>query len=98
MTKEKRRQEADAYLHEIMRLLKLYVDVTYIGQEPYKGDFFKVFAEAFRSGYCTIGYRYDQDKDRLVPCKSQRPLISGDEIWSFAKNPGLGPCRDDGGR
>jgi len=88
MTKKEWRQQADAYLHEIMRLLKLYEEVTYIGQEPYKGDFFKVFAEAYRSGYCTLGYRYDEEKDRLVQCKAQRPLISGDAIWSFAKKQG----------
>ena len=77
MTKKEWRQQADAYLHEIMRLLKLYEEVTYIGQEPYKGDFFKVFAEAYRSGYCTLGYRYDEEKDRLVQCKAHAPSFRG---------------------
>ncbi len=32
---------------------------AYIGQEQYKGDFFKVFKEAYRGGYC--------DRDRAQP-------------------------------
>ena len=88
MTKREWREQADAYLKEIMSLLRLYEGVTYIGQEPYKGDFFRIFAEAYRNGYCTVGHRYDVEKDHLVPCKAQRPLISGDAIWSFAVNQG----------
>jgi hypothetical protein len=85
MTKKEWREQADAYLHQILELLKCYEEVTYIGQESYKGDFFKVFAEAYRNGYCAIGERFDVKKGHWVPCKAQRPRISGEAIWSFAE-------------
>jgi hypothetical protein len=67
--------------------LKLYEDVS-IRQEPYKGDFFRIFADAYRSGYCTPGYRPDAEKMHLVLCRAQRPQISGDVIWNRAKSQG----------
>jgi hypothetical protein len=89
MTKKEWQQQADAYFQKIMKLLENYEEVAYIGQEPYKGDFFKVFAEAYRSGHCTFRYRSDFEKDRLVPCKAQPPfIISGEKIWSVAKSQG----------
>ena len=97
MTKKTWRQQADTYLHEIKRLLKLYEQVTYIGQEPYKGDFFKVFAEAFRSGYCTLGDRYDEEKDRDVQCKAAPPHFGGCNLV-ICEEAGMGSCRDDGRR
>jgi hypothetical protein len=87
--------EADRFLDEILGLLKAYEDVDWIGQEPYKGDFFKTFASAYRSGFCTIARRYDRATDRLVPCKEQRPLICGDEIWAYAKRQGWVRAEDE---
>ena len=50
MTRKEWRGQADHYLHQILQLLQFYEEVAYIGQEPYKGDFFKVFAEGARHG------------------------------------------------
>ncbi len=88
ITKKQWRQQANDYLQRILRLLKIYEGVDSIGQGPYKGDFFKIFADAFRSGYCTPGHRADKEKGTVVRCKAQRPLICGDEIWAYAKSQG----------
>src|SRR6266478_4408913 len=87
MTKNQWRQQANEYLHRILHLLKIYEEVDSIGQGPYKRDFFKIFADAYRSGYCTPGYRADKEKGCFVRCKAQR-LISGDAIWAYAKSQG----------
>ncbi len=40
-------------IQEVLSLLELHIKGdAYIGQEQYKGDFFKVFKEAYRGGYC----------------------------------------------
>ncbi len=47
-------------IQKVQSLLELHIKQdAYIGQEPYKGDFFKVFKEAYRGGYC--------DSDRARP-------------------------------
>lgn len=40
-------------IRELHELLDMHLKGTrgYIGQEPYKGDFFKLFQEAYRSGF-----------------------------------------------
>jgi hypothetical protein len=86
MGKKKWHDDRDWYLTRIMELLNRYEDVINIGQDEYKGDFFKIFADAYRSGFCVPRYRLDRDVKRSIRCKSQRPLVSGDAIWSFAKN------------
>ena len=37
----------------------------YIGQEPYKGDFFRIFREAYRNGYCDVSSSPRLTADRL---------------------------------
>ncbi len=40
-------------IQKVQSLLELHIKQdAYIGQEPYKGDFFKVFKDAYRGGYC----------------------------------------------
>jgi hypothetical protein len=82
------RKQAHAYLEKLLGLLSAYESVDSIRQESYKSAFFKVFADAYRSGFCWPGDRFDEATDRFVQCKTQRPLISGDAIWLFAKDKG----------
>ncbi len=84
MGKKQWGNQADAYVSQVLDLLKEYEDVDYIGQESYKSDFFAIFSDAYRSGFCSPGYRIDNESNKLVLCKSQRPLVSGDTIWSYA--------------
>lgn len=86
MPKKQWKEQAESYLNRILGLLKGFEEVDYIGQEPYKGKFFALFSDAFRSGFCFPGRRFDEQRDRFVSCKSQRPLISGDAIWEYAKS------------
>ena len=41
-------------IKEVQKLLELHFLGTlgYMGQEPYKGDFFKLFKEAYQAGFC----------------------------------------------
>lgn len=88
MTKKIWRDQADDYLRQILGLLQAFEDVDCIAQESYKSMFFKVFVDAFVRRYCTPSYRESPERNRLIPCKEQRPLISGDVIWAFAKTQG----------
>jgi hypothetical protein len=58
MTQEEIIQKVLEYLDQHLRGGR-----GYIGQEPYKGDFFALFKEAFRNGYFEV---------------SPRPLLTGD--------------------
>ncbi len=45
----------DEIIQKVLSLLALHIKGdAYIGQEPYKGDFFKIFKEAYRGGYCDL--------------------------------------------
>jgi hypothetical protein len=88
MSKKKWQEQATAYHQKIVDLLKLHEDVSNIGQDSYKSDFFKIFADAYQSNFCTPDYRKDESTGRLVPRESQRPLITGDTIWAYAKDQG----------
>lgn len=88
MAAAKWKQQAEGYLRQIIDLLRFFAEVDSISQESYKSRFFDIFSDAFRSSFCLVGYRYDEEKDRLVRCKAQRPLISGDRIWEYAKQQG----------
>ncbi|TWT98546.1 hypothetical protein [Stieleria varia] len=81
--------EHATFLDQIFDLLKGYEDVVSVEQEPYKQDFFRVFSEAYRAGYCWPSYRVDEERDRLVQSKVQRPMIFGDTIWEHARALGL---------
>lgn len=57
-------EEIIQHLHELLDLhLKLIRG--YVGQEPYKGNFFRLFMEAYRNGYFE---------------RSSRPLLTGDAL------------------
>jgi hypothetical protein len=88
MGKKKWQDQHIQYMNQIMLLLEHYDDVTDVGQEPYKSDFFKIFANAFCAGFCLPSERFSTNSNLYVRCKSQRPLVSGDTIWFFAKDQG----------
>ena len=48
----------DETIQKVLSLLVWHIKGdAYIGQEPYKADFFKVFKEAYRGGYCDLDRR-----------------------------------------
>jgi hypothetical protein len=85
-SKKSWRIESEAIIARVIELLQRYECVQGITQEPYKGDFFKVFSNAYRAGFCTVRRRFDPTSGRMVVCKVQRPLVSRDAIWAAAKN------------
>lgn len=74
----------DAIVDRVLQLLADNEDVS-ISQEGYKGDFFAVFADAYRTHFCTPRRRYDETARRLVDLKEQRPIVHGDHFWYAAK-------------
>lgn len=84
------KKEVDAYLERVFDLLTLHDGVLNIRQEPYKGDFFGVFDDAYRSGFCRRGQseRFDEKTEELVLCKQQRPRITGDAIRQYVHERG----------
>lgn len=88
MSQKPWQSQREGYLRRILSLLREYENVVFIGQRPYKDDFFDIFADAFQSGFCTPTYRLDAARGKYVLCKSQRPRISGDVIVAFVKEQG----------
>ena len=83
MSKKKWQVQADDYLRRILEVLKFYEGVSNIDQ--YKDMLFGVFKDAYQSGFCNLGTRCDEESGKVVYCESQRPLVLGDTIWSYAK-------------
>lgn len=80
--------QANGYLQEVLNLLQLYEGVGFIGQKPYKDDFFRVFSAAFRTGFCLPHFRVDPRTGVHHYFKCQRPLVDGETIWSYARSQG----------
>lgn len=53
------RARAVVVCHLLMQVLLI------AGQEPYKGDFFRLFREAYRNGYCDVSSSPRLTADRL---------------------------------
>jgi hypothetical protein len=81
-------QQADAFFRDLLSLLAAYENVDYIGQGSYKSTFFRIFADAYRSGFCSPRYRFDIQKGYHVQSKAQRPRICGDTIRDYARRQG----------
>lgn len=85
MSKKKRQAQADDYLRRILEVLELCEDANIHQAED---TLFDVFKDAYQSGFCNPRFRFDEERGRHVPCKSQRPRVLGDTIWSYAKAQG----------
>ena len=86
MATKKWTDKRDQFLGEVLSLLRMYEGVLSIRQGSYKEDFFKVFVDAFHAKFCVATERFDVASGRMVRCKNQRPLITPDSIWSYAKD------------
>ena len=85
MSKKRWQAQADDFLRRILEVLEFYEGVNI---DQYKDMLFDVFKDAYQSGFCNPGFRCDEESGRVVRCKSQRPLVLGDTIWSYAKAQG----------
>ena len=76
------------YLDRILELLQTLCDVNAGNLAQYKSLFFKIFADAYRRGFCTTKTRLDKTLGRDVPCHRQHPIITGSAIWDYALEKG----------
>src|SRR5438105_15657293 len=65
------REEAIAIMSRVARLVARYRTVAWFGQPEYKADFFRVFVDAFKGGYCGN--------------TKTKPFIMGERLYAFAE-------------
>lgn len=83
MGKKQLARQAEEFHERIVQLLRDHrnVDIT---QRPYKDDFFKVFREAYKSGFCCwLRYYVYTDNGQIEPIHT-KPIVRGGSIWSYA--------------
>lgn len=84
MGKKLWRNEVDEILQQILGYLQRIEDVTNICQEPNKSEMFKIFRDAFLSGYC--GTRYKESKSGLIVRKApKKSQIYDETIENYAR-------------
>ena len=82
--------QAVASFHErILKRLKIDESV-FIHQDSYKSLYFRIFREAYESGFCgPLSYNeHYRKKDILTEWICARPMVTGDSIWHYAKQKG----------
>lgn len=84
-TRTQRIQRRDEYLSKILELIDQFSDRN-IEQDQYKVQFWKVFEDAFVSGFCLPKAKVDRDKMRVT--RTASPLATADSIYMFAKDSG----------
>ena len=73
-------------LTQIEELLRQHKDGLRgsVHQEPYKGDFFRLFAAAFNGGLLTVGHPGYLSADALTDILTSRaPELVDDEAWQI---------------
>ncbi len=91
MAKKAWRETHQQYLDQLVDLATLHRTVSDIDRRDYKEDYFRIFADAYQNHYCVTAYIEDLERDRLVPAKTQRPLILGDTIRDLSRSKDLHP-------
>ena len=90
MGKKKWAQERGLILQAIVDYCELnrHVDVH---QSPYKDDFVKLCADAYKRRFCGVEWGYYTDDRSLgyMHVSPKRPQVDGSTIWQYAKRAGL---------
>ena len=88
MVKVEEMNEYEKIVEEIIHLLRQHKDKLcgYVGQEPYKRDFFKLFTKAFNAGFLNRESRdseYYLSADRLTDVIASRDAaVLDSETWN----------------